>query len=337
MTPFWKIRRELLRIWRQLVFVLLHPVEQAWFRLHRHLCPGAYRTQDGAQLPTGHVAIFVIYQPGALQDTVLTTCQHLGVAGYTVHLVSNAPLTDAEVARLHPLCGLITQRPNHGYDFGGYQQAILTCLDDNPPPTRLLLVNDSIWFPALMNCDLLDRLHATGADVAGAVYYDHRTPRRAHLQSYLIAFSERALASDAFRSFWRDYAMSNNKVRTVRNGEMRLTHACREAGLTVAALHSAYEAPDLSPLSACTRAELAAYDRARMGGYALSRAGGGCGYVLSNHPVVNFGLWGFSILKKDRSAPYRAQRAALRAPEWASLRARMEPSVLAAVERWDAP
>ncbi len=47
MIPGWKIRRELLRLWRQLIFVPMHPVEQAWFRLHPYLHPAAYRAQDG--------------------------------------------------------------------------------------------------------------------------------------------------------------------------------------------------------------------------------------------------------------------------------------------------
>ncbi len=271
---------------------------------------------------------------------MLTTCRHLTASGYAVHLVSNAPLQPSEIARLRPLCRRIIERPNHGYDFGGYRQAILECLGSGLPIRRLLILNDSVWFPALRDCDLLQRLHATGADLAGAVYYDHRSPHRVHLQSYLVAFSARAVASAAFRAFWRGYAMSNNKVRTIRNGEMRLTRVCLEAGLSVAALYTAHQAPDLQDLPACVRAHTADYDRDRAATLSDADSGGeGArgGYILSNHPVVNIEVLGFPILKKDRGAPYRLQRDALRAPEAAGLRARLEPSVLAAVERWDGP
>ena len=37
--PAWKLRREMLRLWRMLTFLPMHPVEQAWFRLHPHLFP----------------------------------------------------------------------------------------------------------------------------------------------------------------------------------------------------------------------------------------------------------------------------------------------------------
>lgn len=322
------------------MFVPMHPVEQTWFRLHPLLCSGAYRVHRGDQQPSESIAIFLIYQPRGLQDTVLATCRHLGAAGYRVHLVSNAPLSDGAVAKLRPLCGKIVERPNHGYDFGGYRQEILACLAEGSPPNRLLLINDSVWFPALRNCDMLDRLQALEADLAGPVHYAHRNPRRAHLQSYLLLFSARAVASAAFREFWHGYAMSNNKVRTVRNGEMRLTRVCREGGLSVAALHDAYEVLDLAQLPERTRAEVEAYDAARRGDSERHRAVGmapaeQAGYLLSNHPAVNIGLLSFSILKKDRSAPYRSQRRALLKVGAADLQDRLTPEVGAAIETWD--
>ena len=203
------------------MFVPMHPVEQTWFRLHPLLCSGAYRVHRGDQQPSESSGIFLKKKPPGVQGTGEATTPQHGPAGNPVHQLSNAPLSDGAVAKLRPLCGKIVERPNHGYDFGGYRQEILACLAEGSPPNRLLLINDSVWFPALRNCDMLDRLQALEADLAGPVHYAHRNPRRAHLQSYLLLFSARAVASAAFREFWHGYAMSNNKVRTVRNGEKR--------------------------------------------------------------------------------------------------------------------
>jgi len=338
--PAWKLRREMLRLWRMLTFLPMHPVEQAWFRLHPHLFPATHRVHEGAQPATGSIAIFLIHQPKGLQATVPATCRHLGAAGYRVHLVSNAPLSAEDVARLRPLCGRIVERPNHGLDFGGYRQEILACLAEGITPDRLLLLNDSIWFPVLRDCDMLDRLEALGADLAGPVHYAHRNPRRAHLQSYCLLFSARAVESPAFRAFWQGYAMSNNKVRTIRNGEMRLTRVCREGGLSVAAIHDAHEALTLDRLSPEARTAVAAHDAMRAGDEAARAEGpvpGRGGYLLSNHPAVNIGLLSFSILKKDRGLPYRMQRRALVSGEGMDLRDRLLPEVRAALEVWDIP
>jgi hypothetical protein len=338
--PFWKLRREALRLWRMLTFLPMHPVEQAWFRLHPHFFPAAQRVHEGAQPPSGAIAIFLIHQPKGLQDTVLATCRHLVAAGYRVHVVSNAPLSAEDIVRLRPLCGRIVERPNHGLDFGGYRQEILACLSGTRAPERLLLLNDSIWFPVLRNCDMLHRLEGLGADLAGPVHYAHRNPKRAHLQSYCILFSARAVASSAFRAFWRGYAMSNNKVRTIRNGEMRLTRMCREGGLSVAALHDAHEVTVLDALPPEARAAVTANDAARAQGEVARSDGTAAqrgGYLLSNHPAVNIGLLSFPILKKDRGLPYRLQRRALLSGEGIDLRDRLLPVMRDAIEGWDIP
>ncbi|MCV2870445.1 rhamnan synthesis F family protein [Defluviimonas sp. WL0002] len=346
MTPLWKIRRELTRIWRQLVFLPMHPVEQAWFRLHPMLFPGVCRVHQGDQRPAKDIAVFLIHQPRGLQETVIATCRHLGASGYAVHLVSNARLEPHSVQRLRPLCSRIIERPNHGYDFGGYRAAILRLLEEGTTPENLLLLNDSVWFPALKGCDLLDRLRQLEADVTGPVHYRHRTARRSHLQSYMVNFSARAFQSEAFRDFWTGYAMSNNKVRTIRNGEMRLTHALREAGLGIGAVHEAHVDPDLRRLSCGDRTDLprlaqatelaseAGFDPGRWSDGGEDRNGGST-YLLSQHPRMTFGFLGFPILKKDRTAIYRAQRAALLGPAASDLRDMMEPEVLAAVRDWD--
>lgn len=335
MTPLWKVRREVLRIWRQLVFVPMHPVEQAWFRLTRRYFPHRFRSWQGGQPPAPDVAVFLVNQPRGMQDTVAATCRHLAGKGYAVHLVANGGLRPDDLQRILPNCAHLIERPNHGYDFGGYQAAVLALPAAGVEPGRLLLLNDSVWFPALRDCRLLDDLHALGADVAGPVHYSHRSAYRSHIQTYLIAFSARARESAAFRDFWQGYAMSNNRVRTIRNGEMRLTHVLRAAGLTVAALHEAHPAIDLGDLSPEAAQAIRQYDSLRDTQAASQATGARGGYILSNHPRVNFRLLGLPILKKDRGGDYRRQRRAIMAPEAADLRAMMTPEVLAAVAAWD--
>lgn len=334
MIPRWKIRREALRIWRQLAFIPMHPIEQARFRLHNAMRTDAHDVVIGIGAPTNKIAVFLIYQPKGLNESACVTCAHLVKAGYSVYLVSNARLAKHDIERARPFCTRIIQRPNHGYDFGGYKQAILEILDSDARPSRLLLLNDSIWFPLFKDCDLLERLEAMDADLAGPVYYDHRSEHRRHLQSYMVMFGPRAIESKAFEQFWRSYVMSNNKHRTIRNGEMRLTHACVSGGLKVAALRSAHEMPDLKTLGKEARNTVATYDTQRLKdvGQRRRKLRGdpdqreGC-YILTNHPIVNLEVFNLSLLKKDSAETYLRQRCALFAPECGHIIERMHPTV----------
>jgi len=223
LVPGWKIRRELLRISSQVTSIPIHPFEQAWFRFHEHLFPEKYRTHQGLQGTHDKTAIFLVFQPDGIRGSVAETCRHLNAKGFNVELVSNAPLCEAEIAALRPLCRRITERPNHGYDFGGYRHALIRLFNEGDQPSRLLLLNDSIWFPISEDCDLLDRLQAIETDLAGPVYYQHRHERKSHLQSYMVLLSRKALQSRNFQEFWVSYKSSNSRQRTIRNGEMRMT------------------------------------------------------------------------------------------------------------------
>ncbi|WP_417249235.1 rhamnan synthesis F family protein [Celeribacter sp.] len=326
----WKLRREALRIWRQFTFASMHFVEQAWFRLYRaRHGDGIWLDGEGPQ--TDKVAIFLVYQPDGLGASAGITCAHLAAKGYSVHLVSNAPLSENDLDMVRPHCARILQRPNHGYDFGGYQKAILDLLESGVSPSRLLLLNDSIWFPLFGDCDLLNRLEAMEADLAGPVYYAHRSPHLRHLQSYMMLFSRRAVESAAFVHFWRCYKMSNNKLRTVRNGEMRLTEACVRGGLAMSTLRTAREAADLSKLSPQARDAVAAYEGPR-GKYSDDTPDGADGprvgrYILTNHPLVNLELFKLGFVKKDGAPNYLCQRSALFDPPCRDILAQMLPEI----------
>jgi len=328
--PWWKIRRELRRIVDQALAIPTFLAEVAWFELHRWLSLGGGRCHAGGGRPGADVAIYVLYQPGGILASTIGTCRHLAENGYSVRVVSNAPLSQTDVARLAPYCHRVTERPNHGYDFGAYQFAVNALLSEGASLDNLLLLNDSVWFPTLAGCDLLDRLRASTADFAGPVLYRHRKARLTHLQSYMLHFRRTALESAAFARFWRTYRMSGSKRWTIRFGEMRLTSFLAEGGLQYEGLHDALSLPDaIDVLSDEDLSEVLRYEAQRdhrfaaesktlaqsvqtRGGRARSleflQATGRKRYFLSNHPAIHLGLLRCSILKKDRSPEFQAQR-----------------------------
>ena len=331
--PWWKIRRELRRIVDQALAVPTFLGEVAWFELRHWLSLGGVRCHAGECGPGADVAIYVLYQPKGLLASTIGTCRHLAEKGYSVRVVSNAPLSETDVARLSPYCHRVTERPNHGYDFGAYQYAVNTLLSEGADLENLLLLNDSVWFPILSDCDLLDRLRASAADFAGPVLYRHRKERLTHLQSYMLHFRRSAIENPAFARFWRTYRMSGSKRWTIRFGEMRLTSFLAEGGLRYEGLHDALSLPGaIDVLSDDDLSEVLRYEALRDHRFAAEaetlaqgmqtpdgrarslgflQTPGRKRYFLSNHPVIHLELLRCSILKKDRSPEFQAQRRAI--------------------------
>lgn len=183
------------------------------------------------------VVIYLIYQPGQILASTLETCRALEDQGYATLIVSNAPLEPTAMAQLQEVAWQVIQRPNYGYDFGGYRDGILYLLDKGLMPQWLMVMNDSVWYPLGRVDTLVRRLEGSGLDVAGTIV--HRSFRKTLLrrtatrviESYLFLFNRTALESQAFRDFWQRYRVSSNKQNAVRRGERRLAEYMLAAGL----------------------------------------------------------------------------------------------------------
>lgn len=238
MIPGWKVKRELDRLVQQIkawIGLLWEPFVQYRYdrnsKDHIKVASGEHPTRD-------RVAIFLLFQPNGLQPSTLMTCRMLGSAGYAVLAISNAPLSDSDRSALVKVCWRVMERPNYGYDFGGYRDGILHLLASDVLPTHLLVMNDSIWFPLSNQDTLLDRLEHSGLDVAGTIVHRNfkknilgRRPSKV-IESYLFMFSSRAVSHPAFKEFWRNYRVSSNKFNAVYRGERRVADAMIAAGLT---------------------------------------------------------------------------------------------------------
>lgn len=334
MRPFWKIPRELWRIWQQLSYVFVHPIELACFEIYRRLRPSCQRQRRGQQTINSDIAVFLIYQPNGLAPSVIETCAHLTKKGYGVVLVANGSIAAQDWDRVAPHVVHLIERPNFGYDFGGYRHAILDILNSDQSVENLLIMNDSVWFPVLADTNLLDQMRDDPAPVTGPVMYHHRTPRHTHLQSYLINFDATVVQHTAFRDFWTQYSQTNNKVQTIRRGEMGLSAAMRDAGFALQAMfdqddiHTAFHAlsdKDLRDVLTYEATRNTVLDRKirqilaqpqtdtnwRDAALALLDDPDWRRYFLTNHPAVSTSGAGFPILKKDKGYEYRLQRKEL--------------------------
>lgn len=243
MIPAWKLKRELNRLGQQLRGIperVTDPIQAR--RLDRAVSAGLPRF-DGALPATDKVALYLLYQPNGIAPSTVETCRWLAEHGYAPFIVSNAPLSESDRALLHPVIWRAVERPNFGYDFGGYRDG-LTCLRQwGIAPETLLILNDSIWIPVLPDSDILERLEAHPADIAGTILR-HRGDER-FLESYLYRIRGAVLESPAFRRFWEELRLTSNKYHVIRRGERGFSAAMRAAGLTLGAVFDSDSLPEL--------------------------------------------------------------------------------------------
>lgn len=238
----WKIQREIKRFFHQL-WGLPSRLGSYFFAARYYdmvLSRKVIRTSGSVSI-SGKVAVYLIYPDLGLQPSHLIGLKYLLSKGYAPVVVSNLPLTVSEREQLLPSCYMCLERPNFGYDFGGYRDGILTIMADMPNMERLLLINDSTWFPLPGCSDWLEKSERLGVGLAAAAsnygiarvdpdnYKDIKwnyvtTHKNFHFCSYALLFSRELLADSGFKRFWKKFPLSNRKDRTVRRGEIGLSH-----------------------------------------------------------------------------------------------------------------
>ncbi len=254
--PLWKIKRELRRLWRKSTGGIwnwsrdyLSWLSYSWFR--RPPAPG--RT-DG-DIPYGpRLLIYLIFPDAGVQASHELMLKHFRKAGFSALVVSNLPLSEADRARLRPLCSQIIERENYGYDFGGYREGVLSLESRISSLKELIIANDSIWFPVGPRDDWLEVARGTGAQFVGPVdafgagerfeladyrqvRWDWQTShRRYHMSSFLLWFSSDILRDPGFLAFWRKLRISSDKTLTVRRGEVGLSQFVRAGGYSMASV-----------------------------------------------------------------------------------------------------
>lgn len=221
LPPAWKVKREIWRLREQARGVIAPLYEMPRQRLHDLLRLPRLPVRNG-DLPLGpKIALVIVFQPKGIAASTLFTFDHLVSRGWTPIAVSNARLSPSDVEQLTRRTARIVERPNAGYDFGAYRDGILTLDRLGIAPERLILMNDSTWFPLTEEDTSLERMEALGADVAGHILKieDIKNRKRDHIESHCLMIGPAMLQSDAFLRFWRGYVMSDYRDTTIERGE----------------------------------------------------------------------------------------------------------------------
>lgn len=180
------------------------------------------------------VAVFSHFDPrGVVHDFIRYYLRQIWNAGYTILFVSSAPrLRSADIEWLGSFCGAVVRRKNVGLDFGAFKDGI-ALLPDVRRLESLLLANDSVYGPFYDLGEVIARMDMEQADVWGIT---DSWERRFHLQSFFLLFGPKALASEAFHSFWRRVRHVQAKFWVISRYEIGLTRALVAGGLRCRAL-----------------------------------------------------------------------------------------------------
>lgn len=241
----WKLQRELHRIRQQCAGIVEFFVEPAQRKKHEAWRETSLRAESGGVAQRPKVALLLLFQPNGVSSATRWTCEHLVGKGYAPLVVSNAPLSTVDRELLRPHVWKMAERPNFGYDFGGYRDGIWLLQQWGLDPEVLIILNDSIWFPIYPDETLLDRMEQHPADFVGALQLDPLrstegvAPRkRPFFGSFFLMVKRAAWQHPAFKAYWSSYRITSNKYKTIRRGERGFSHALMDAGIRSAALYT---------------------------------------------------------------------------------------------------
>jgi len=356
MIPLWKLKREIRRVHLQLG-------QARWYIFGSVLKWNYDRTKhqfikltEGALPVQSDVAIVLIYQPEGILTSLMKTLDHLQENGFATVVVSNSPLHENDLESLRQHSFLVMQRPNFGYDFGGYRDAILHLLDCGHQPDNLLVMNDSIWFPLTDESSLLNHIRHQKDDMYGIVLAERPDePERTHLQSYMFNFKKGLVEQKVFAQFWKKIPISSNKQVVIRRCEMRMTHAFKTKGFSIGYLHNFDDvksalkslgndelnriiAYQMQVDTSNTRTLKRLLDRNeedptwRNSVETLIDRNALGKYVLVAHPLVLSGKLDLQMLKKDKQPMYQLQRSELFACGFGN---RICPEIRMEMANWD--
>lgn len=251
--PFWKIKRELARPFKQLSKLHVNVSSYLFSTLYYDAIVSKEQSVSKGELePSEKIAIFVIFPNDGLLRSHINTLQYLKKKGFTALVISNLPLEQAEKDKLLPLCWELIERPNYGYDFGGYRDGVLRIQDRLKSLGRLVILNDSCWFPYPDSGDWIDDADSLQVDYAGAAsnygtpralptdwtqyQWSYRTDHRNfHYCSFALSIGPNILRDPGFLHFWNKFPMTQQKDRVVRRGEIGLSQWVIKRGYTHAA------------------------------------------------------------------------------------------------------
>ena len=263
----WKIKRELKRALPKTLETLAEPFRHLTFLPLYDLRKKRLMRVTEGHLPSGpEIGVYLIFPNKGVLPSHLAMLGAMVAQGISPLVVSNHPLTDTDRETLAATAFRVIERPNIGYDFGGYRDAILSIAPMLPDLRCLWVLNDSAWLVD-QSGTWFAQARACATDFTGCVsnfgirkvdMQDHAriawdfnpANRRFHYVSSSWRIGPAILRDPAFLRFWKRLQIRDSKQLTVRRGEVGFSQWVLRHGFTHAATHEIADLPErLSALS----------------------------------------------------------------------------------------
>ena len=227
MVALWKVKREALRVWFKIADRITEPFDRFKQKRYDASFNEVTKLVSGEGPLSRKIAIFFIYQDAKISKTIAVTCKYLADKGFSVLLVSSTEIPGNHLKELVSICWKILIRPNFGYDFGGYRDGLRVIAEHGISPDRLIILNDSIWFPTYDSTKLIEKLEEANLPFYSPVFISisERAATNRHFQSFFFLLRKEALESAAFINYWKQYRVSGVKRIVLKLGEKGFSQA----------------------------------------------------------------------------------------------------------------
>lgn len=188
-----------------------------------------HAVEDGeSRTSSGIYCIFVYYETdGKVSHSVRNIMTALQRKGINIISVTNAKLSDLQKDFLISTSHTLILRGNQGFDFGAYKDCIMHLQNTAPDLTRIILINDSVYYFSNGIDQFIERIIGQEDSIAAFENWD---PIHAyHLQSFALNLSAKVFQHPSFVKFWKDYSPVNNRLHAIQRGEKKLSEACLKA------------------------------------------------------------------------------------------------------------
>lgn len=233
----------------QVNFTLAHVVERIWVYLAEgqgytyRICQNVLPHRAGER--EKRITLYVHYDSRNQISTVdMQTLKAIRKETKELVVISNSMLPLSEQSRLAGLADQILMRENKGFDFGALKYAMSQIgFAYFQQFDQLVLVNNSSIGPIYDLAAVFDEMRGRKKDFWGISMYPYCEDGSfvdapyipEHIQSYFVVFNRPVFQSEAFRTYWNEYELSDDFARTIAQGEIKLTEYLKDAGFSYGA------------------------------------------------------------------------------------------------------
>lgn len=180
--------------------------------------------------------VFAHYDNDDIVDSyVFNYIEKLKKATDYIVIVSTAKLSLSDINKLKKICSSVIVRENIGYDFMSYKVGLESF--DYAQYDEVLICNDSVYGPFYQLENILEKMSNKQCDFWGMTEGKEISY---HLQSYFIVCKKNILNSEAFRLFWNDVEVLNDKRMIIEKYEIGFSENLFKSGFT-ASVYVDYE------------------------------------------------------------------------------------------------